>query len=440
MTNDTYDLAIVGGGIGGGALATVMARAGHSVLLLEKSAVYRDLVRGEWMAPWGVVEAKRIGLYDDLIAAGGHHLSKHITYGDAIEPSEAEAGALPIAALVPDIPGPLCIGHPAHCELLHVLSLDAGATALRGVTEISVTLGAEPAVTYMHDGATHTARCRILVGADGRGSLVRRAAGIELHRDPTHHLFSGLLIEDAQGFPDDLQVLGAEGDVHYLAFPQGKGRIRLYLGFPAEQSNRFAGEKGPQAFLEAFRLETLPGSEHLANATPAGPCHSYPNEDAWTDTPYAQGMVLIGDAAGWNDPIIGQGLSITYRDVRIVSEILRAGDDWSPAAFAPCAEERRERMRRLRFSAKIVSTLLNEFGDEARARRARAFERQRANPMLALAQLAALIGPDAVPEIACSKRASASSCSRRDLGGARPGAPAAANNAARTLSPRRARC
>ena len=32
----TYDLIIVGGGIGGSALATVMARAGRRVLLLEK--------------------------------------------------------------------------------------------------------------------------------------------------------------------------------------------------------------------------------------------------------------------------------------------------------------------------------------------------------------------------------------------------------------------
>src|SRR5688572_23634586 len=134
---DRYDIVIVGGGIGGGALATVMARAGRSVLVLEKSTVYRDLVRGEWMAPWGVVEAKRIGLYDDLMGAGGHHLAKHVPYGDTIDPAEAEANALPLAALVPGIPGPLCIGHPAHCELLERTSRAAGATVLRGVAKIS---------------------------------------------------------------------------------------------------------------------------------------------------------------------------------------------------------------------------------------------------------------------------------------------------------------
>jgi choline dehydrogenase-like flavoprotein len=43
----SYDLIIVGGGIGGSALATVMARAGKSVLLLEQSQVYADNRGGE---------------------------------------------------------------------------------------------------------------------------------------------------------------------------------------------------------------------------------------------------------------------------------------------------------------------------------------------------------------------------------------------------------
>jgi 2-polyprenyl-6-methoxyphenol hydroxylase-like FAD-dependent oxidoreductase len=397
---ENYDVVIVGGGVGGGAMATVMARAGYSALTLEKSNVYRDLVRGEWMAPWGVAEAKRPGLYDDLIEADAHHLARHVSYGDTIDPKDAEANALPIAALVPDVPGPLCIGHPAHCELLHRTSVAAGATVLRGVTEINTTLGAEPSVAYMHGGATRSASCKMIVGADGRGSLVRQAAGIALHSDPTHHLFSGMLVEGAHGWPDDLQAIGAENDVHFLAFPQGRGRVRLYLGYASDQPRRLTGKGAQQRFLDAFRLSSVPDAEHLANATPAGPCNSYPNEDSWTDEPFAEGMVLIGDAAGWNDPIIGQGLSITYRDVRIVSEIMRMGDDWSPSAFAPYAAERAERMRRLRFSAQLASTMFNEFGDAARARRGRAMERQASNQMLALPFLAAMVGPEALPAAA----------------------------------------
>lgn len=394
----TYDAIIVGGGIGGGALSTVLARAGKSVLVLEKSTVYRDRVRGEWIAMWGIEELKTLGLYDEFIAAGGHHLKRHISYGDEATPDEAESAALPLDAMTPGVPGPMTIGHPASCDLLSGLSRKAGSTFLRGVEDVKVTAGASPAVEYLHDGEWHQASARIIVGADGRGSQVRSALGIELHQDPQHHFFSGMLVENAHGFPDDLQTIGTEGDVHFLVFPQGNGRARLYIGFASDQHSRFAGEGGQRAMLDAFRLKTMPYSDAIVNGTPAGPCNAYPNQDAWTDVPYAQGAVLIGDAAGYNDPIIGQGLSITYRDVRMVRDILLGNDDWSkPEIFAPYAEERRERLRRLRFSAKMSSRLSAEFGAEAEAARQRAAANRAADQSLALPLLAAMIGPDKVP-------------------------------------------
>ncbi len=393
-----YDVIIVGGGIGGGALATVLARAGKSVLAIEKSTAYRDRVRGEWIAMWGVEELKTLGLYDDFIAAGGHHLTRHINYSDEHTQEESEAAEIPLGAMTPGVPGPMTIGHPASCNLLNELAQKAGATVLRGVDDVKVNVGESPSVSYLHDGSWHDASARIIVGADGRGSAVRKALGIELHIDEQHHLFSGMLVENATGFPDDLQVTGSENDVHFLVFPQGNGRARLYLGYPSDQAKRLAGDGGPQAFLDAFKLKSLPYSDAIVNSTPAGPCNSYPNQDAWTDKPYAQGGVLIGDAAGYNDPIIGQGLSITYRDVRIVRDILLANDHWTnPDIFAPYAEERAERMRKLRFAAKMQSIYHNEFGAEATARRKRASDRRTEDPTLQLPLIATLIGPDKVP-------------------------------------------
>jgi len=396
--SEQYDAIIVGGGIGGGAIATVLARAGRSVLVLEKARVYRDRVRGEWMAPWGVAEAMTLGLYDVLMSAGGHHLTAHRSCGDDVDPATV-VDAFPLA-LVPGVPGPLCLGHPAMCAAFQQSARDAGATFLADVPDVAVAPGASPSVTYTHEGRQRTAACRIIIGADGRGSAVRRAAGIELHTDPTHHMFGGMLVENCHTIDPELQILGSEKDVHYLVFPQGNGRARLYLGYPKDQHQRFAGDNGQRAFLDAFRLETLPGSDGIAGATPAGPCNSYPNEDSWTDTPCAAGVVLIGDAAGHNDPIIGQGLSITITDVRAVSEALLANDAWDASIFAPYAAERRERMRRLRIAARISSIVFNEFGPEAEARRKRVSERQSADPTLQLTQLSTLVGPHAVPDFA----------------------------------------
>ena len=108
------DVVVVGAGIGGGALATVLARSGLAVLVLEKETEYRDRVRGEWLAPWGVVEAQRLGLYETLRDAGGHHVTHHRTYQDGHDAAATPLNSLALAGVLPDIPGPLCLGHPAH--------------------------------------------------------------------------------------------------------------------------------------------------------------------------------------------------------------------------------------------------------------------------------------------------------------------------------------
>jgi 2-polyprenyl-6-methoxyphenol hydroxylase-like FAD-dependent oxidoreductase len=392
-----FDLVIVGGGIGGAALATVAARARLSALVIEKSTVYRDHVRGEWIAPWGVIELIELGLYDAVRAGGGHHLSRHQALDEEVPAEDAVLQALDLTMLVPGVPGPLCLGHPAFCQLLIEQAAGAGAVVRRDGDDVQVTLGPRPSVTYQHDGARRQATGRLIVGADGRGSVVRRQAGITLHRDPTHHLFGGMLVDGADAWPSDLQVIGSAHDVHFLVFPQGNGRARLYLGYRSDQARRFAGASGPQAFLDAFRLQCVPGSKHLATARPAGPCNSYPNEDTWTDRLAEQGLVLIGDAAGSNDPIIGQGLSITLRDVHMVRDALLGEREWSPRIFEPYAAERAERMQRLRLVASIVSILQNEFGPEASERRRRVHARRMQDPSIILPLMAAFVGPGNVP-------------------------------------------
>jgi len=393
------DLVIVGGGIGGSSMALVMARAGYSCVVLERTTEFPDRTRGEWLAPWGVLEARRIGIEAELRAARGHIIRRHIGYQPETSREQAESEVLDLSVMAPGVEGPMTLRHPDACQGLFDAAQQAGAVCVRGAEDITVaTNGGLQHVAFKTDGNVRELRCRLVVAADGRQSTIRRQLGIKLHTDEPHHLFSGLLVDDADDFPEDLQVIGSTDEVHYLAFPQGGGRVRLYIGFPFADRHRYTGEVGVRNFLDAFDVPSFPYSQSILNSTPVSPHATYANEDSWTDEPMAPGVVFIGDAAGWNDPINGQGLSITFRDVRITSELMRSTSEWSPSTFSEYADERRVRMSNLRFAGRVATKINNEFGPEAVECRTRVKSRMAENPMLGLAQAIIMIGPEHAPE------------------------------------------
>jgi 2-polyprenyl-6-methoxyphenol hydroxylase-like FAD-dependent oxidoreductase len=165
------------------------------------------------------------------------------------------------------------------------------------------------------------------------------------------------MVEELRRWPEHHITIGTEGDLVFSIVPHGGGRVRLYLLWSHDQPRRFAGPSGPRACLNSFAFACIPESEGIVQARPAGPCATYPMNDSWTDCLTVDGLALIGDAAGYSDPHIGQGLSVALRDVRVLSELLLAHEDWSPSALRPYAEERAERLRRLRFCNMVATTL-----------------------------------------------------------------------------------
>jgi 2-polyprenyl-6-methoxyphenol hydroxylase-like FAD-dependent oxidoreductase len=388
------DVVVVGGGIAGSALATVLAGGGLEVLVLERQTAYRDKVRGEVFLPWGAAEVRALGFEQALLDAGGGYATRMSRFEEWIPPEEAEERGVPLDKLLPGVPGSLNVGHPEACEALAGAAQAAGAIVVRGVGDVQ--LGADRrSVTYEHDDVDHEVRCRLVVGADGRRSGIRRQVGIGLEQTEPLTIAGGMLIE-APGWPADLNATCTEGDRYLLAFPRPTGHVRVYLLWSVAQKGRFTGPGRSQEFMAATRVGSVPRSEALAGGTPAGPCSSYPMNDSWCDRIVDDGVVLVGDAAGWNDPIIGQGVSIAVRDARMVSEVLLGTASWSPRAFAGYSEERAERLRRLRLAARLVTVMRGAFGPEASARRRRWFERGADDPSLLAPLLAGLVGPERV--------------------------------------------
>ncbi|MFC8247969.1 NAD(P)/FAD-dependent oxidoreductase [Streptomyces chartreusis] len=394
---ERIDAVVVGGGIAGSALAAALAGDGHEVLLLERQTTYRDKVRGEVINCWGVEELLQLGLEETLLKAGGTYVDRFIGFDEIVDPKTAREKALPLDQMLPGIRGVLDVGHPEACEALSNAAEEAGATVVRGVGDILVTGGADPVVRYEHNDLEYEVPCRLVVGADGRMSTVRRQLGIGLTQTPPNSLGGGMLVEDLHDWPVNVTSVGTEGDLLYFVFPREGGRARLYLLHDVAQKGRFTGPNRHTDFLRAFQLDCIPGSQMFAEATPAAVCAFYPMNDAWADSPHAPGAVLVGDAAGWSDPVIGQGLSIALRDARMVRDCLRTSATWAPADLEPYAREREVRMHRLLISGSVRTTMNMTFTPQGMARRKAYAEVWPTDPVLAGSRLATFKGPFHVP-------------------------------------------
>jgi 2-polyprenyl-6-methoxyphenol hydroxylase-like FAD-dependent oxidoreductase len=273
-----------------------------------------------------------------------------------------------------------------------------GAQILRGITDIRVSASPSPHVWYLGPEGEAEVSTRLIVGADGRTSTVRRQLGLTLDEDPIDHLMSGLLMDNAHDWPADTISLGKVGDVSYFVFPQGSGRVRAYVDYDIAQRGQYTGESGAKRLIAALTHGSLKDGASFHNAIPAGPCRAFPSQDAKVDTPCVAGAVLIGDAAGYSDPIWGQGLSSTFRDVRIVRDLLLASNAWTMETFDPYVSERRERQRRLRWETRYATALYGRFDPDSLAARERALDRMAQDQKYHGYIVAGLAGPDRVPD------------------------------------------
>lgn len=362
---DDYEVIVIGGGIAGASAAYALARSGVSVLVLERTEAHADRVRGEGMSPWGVTEAERLGVDDVMLSAGGSFATEVASYDEAWDAADVEPTDLSLFGLR----GFLHVGHPEACEALCSAAERAGAVLARGVDVTGLRCGPRPVVTYSaREGGEREVSCRLVIGADGRSSFVRRHVGFELRESEPLTFGGGLLVTNHR-WPEQRLAVGTEGQFHYIITPR-QGAARLYLfAVPDVGRQLFQGAEKSEEFLAAYRLCSLPDESSFSSAHPAGPCAGFAMNDSWVDLPTAPGVVLVGDAAGWSNPIIGQGLAVAMRDVRHVVDVIAGGNPVDERDFVPYANERRERMRRLRATAFVDTCVLSRFDAVGRATR-----------------------------------------------------------------------
>ncbi|MGD9796055.1 MAG: FAD-dependent oxidoreductase [Acidimicrobiia bacterium] len=347
------DVVIVGAGVAGAPLAAQLADAGVQVLLLERDEVYADRVRGEGMVQWGYEAAAEMGLIDAITSApGASVMTRLVAYDELVPIESARSRSRDLSTILPGVPGLVSVGHPEMRAALCDVAVARGAVIRRGVSDVAVTPGATPAVSFSHDGERYTVSCRLVVGADGKESVVRRSIGVELNSTIPRVMLTGMLVDDGGAWDRDEVTIGVHGGDQLYVFPR-KGALRLYTARPMT-AERLAGPDKADRMLESFLVPSLPHAEAIAASTPIGPCATFPMTDTWTRRPYGPGVVLVGDAAGWSNPITGQGLAIAMRDALVLSRLLIDDRAWTESLLDTYAAERWERMRRLRFASALT--------------------------------------------------------------------------------------
>ncbi len=295
------EVVIIGGGVAGASLACGLASHGLQVVVIERERRFTDRVRGEYLAPWGVEEASQLGLLEELD-------ERATTLARMRLLDSADGGEDDVVELdncVPGVDGARGIGHPTLCEILVDQARLAGAEVLTD-TRSSVELAPRPTVRT-HEGRVFEPR--IVVGADGSNSSVRLAVGLGWQRRASAVFGAGMLVEGYRG-PADVACEGTAGDAMSYIIPQGDDRARLYLNYCTSEGPSRLGTPRRSGFLQAFPADWAPGSSFA----PAGPCRVVPLTDGWPDSVVAPGAVLVGDAAGHCNPILGQGLAMALRD------------------------------------------------------------------------------------------------------------------------------
>lgn len=340
----TVDLAVVGGGLAGLLAATLLAARGRSTVLV---APERGADRRTTALLGASIEAiKRAGAWPAL--AGLSQPLAAIRIVDAtsrlVRAPEVlfRASELGLDAFGYNIPN-----EPLLAEL--EARAAAGNVRIERSTATAVDLADDRARIALANGARIEAR--LVVAADGRGSTLRRAAGIEMTERDSGQAAVVCDFEHAVPHQDISTEFHTEHGPFTLV-PLPGNRSALVWVTQADEADRLL--QLPVAELGAL-IERHSNSLLGAVAVVSG-VQRFPLRSAVAERLTSERLVLIGEAAHAIPPIGAQGFNLTIRDIEALEEIVGgSGDPGAAAALASYAERRRADIAARRSAVDLVN-------------------------------------------------------------------------------------
>jgi 2-polyprenyl-6-methoxyphenol hydroxylase-like FAD-dependent oxidoreductase len=284
-----------------------------------------------------VTHVRDIGLYDLVVAeaqAQEHRFWQRYIDREAQDPYRW-ADDFPFA------PNGLGVNHVALQEALIVAAANEGATVHRPAEATIRRLGDRLRISIESTVGQVEIVPRLLVGADGEHSATRRWLGGSMQADAMHHMLGGVLVEGLDLAPDRIHQAYFEGGFAF-ASPTAPDIARVYLVCSPECAMEIQRSPEPaESLIERF-LAAMPEPATHPEYRVAGPAAFFPNATQVATIPSSRDTALIGDASGRNDPSQGHGLSLVFRDVNALRQMLLSDIPWTDVPDRFHAEKARD--------------------------------------------------------------------------------------------------
>jgi flavin-dependent dehydrogenase len=318
------DVAVVGGGPVGATLAMLLGRAGRRVIVLEKADFPRDKPCGEGLMPSGVAVLASVGI--DLASEGFPAV-------DGVRYRLAGGSAKGVFRA-----GTGCGVRRARLDALLAsrAAAAAGVELVTGCAALGLSVGASDVRVATARGSL---RARAVVGADGLRSQVARWLGWA--RPPGGRARHALVGHFARENPLREIVVTLLDEVEVYTAPSGPGELLVaVLGPPGTLRHPGMSVAETYRALAARAHPELRGAPLTGRVWGAGPFRVAPRT-------VAQGRAcLAGDAAGFLDPLTGDGIAAGLTQTAALAGLLVANPDTSGAAARYRAWHARQWRRR----------------------------------------------------------------------------------------------
>lgn len=320
MTEQLFDVAIVGAGPTGASLAIGLAQAGLQVAVIDardpaatppKDGRNFAIVTGSWRL------LERLGIAVQLAETSQPLNGLEATDGGTHffgQPS-ALFTKEDLESADPDEPlGQMAMAEPLQAALDTALENESGIEWLAPERFDQVQVEDGHAVIECESG--RQIQARLLVGADGMNSPVRQAAGISTEgRDYGKSVFTANVTLSAPHDGIARQLFTPEGPFATLPLLGDRANLAWYM-------KRGAAETLAQMPVEAAEVELNQRfSDFAGEMKIEGQAGSYPLILQLATAITAPRIALVGDAARRVNPLAGQGLNQGFRDVAALIEI-----------------------------------------------------------------------------------------------------------------------